>query len=243
MKIVTQADLRSLKLPADCKEYVPPPGAFLTPPAREYLSSRGIELRENAEGMPVTAAEGRGAAAFIDAETGGHIAQKGEDMTHLRANLLVSKSHPRIAFRGALDSLEADILEAQLLASGPGQVFFCKALGEALLLVRKLMSAEVNEQPLEQVKLFGLEADELHRQSHQVKDFFGFPHPVPEYRMGALPLRLNTLRTRVREVELIAVRTFSSAAGQGREDIVRALNRLSSALYWLFCRSLSEKNA
>jgi len=157
----------------------------------------------------------------------------------LRANQLVSKTHPRIVFRGALDSLQADILEAQLLAAERKDDFYRDALGEILLFTRDIMSAEVNERPLAPVKLFGLSLDDLHEQSHNVQGSFGFPHPVPDYTMGILPIRLNTLRTRVREAEIIAVRAFSRETEQKRDDIVYALNRLSSAVYWLFCRSLS----
>ena len=158
----------------------------------------------------------------------------------MRAGQLVSKTHPRIVFRGALDSLEADILEAQLLAADLNEEFSRNALGELLLFVRDIMSAEVNERPAAQVKLFGLTLDELHDQTHNVKDFFGFSHPVPDHAMGVLPIRLNTLRARLREVEITAVRAFSCETEQKRDDIVYALNRLSSAVYWLYCRSLKE---
>lgn len=174
---------------------------------------------------------------------------KGEDMTHLRAGRLVRKTHRRIAFRGALDSLEADILEAQLLAGEEGS-YYREALGEVLSFVREILSAEVNERPVGEGELFGLSLDALHEQSHNVREFFGFPHPLPDSSMGALALRLNTLRTRAREAELAAVRAFAPFAGDGAapalsaavsSDIIRAMNRLSSALYWLFCRCLSEK--
>jgi ethanolamine utilization cobalamin adenosyltransferase len=139
----------------------------------------------------------------------------------------VEKNHPRIGFRGALDSLEADILEAQILAAGENKDYYVQALAEILDFVRELMGAEVNERTFVAPKLFGFSLDELHEQSHKVK------HRLPDYTMGALPLRLNTLRTRVRETELLAVRTFSD-----RDDIAHALNRLSSAVYWLFCKSI-----
>jgi ethanolamine utilization cobalamin adenosyltransferase len=96
------------------------------------------------------------------------------------------------------------------------------------------------------LSLFGLSEEELRRQSHDVRGAFGMDHPVPDYTMGPLAVRLNTLRTRVREGELLAARVFwtRNADGTpgghcGREDIIRALNRLSSAFYWLFCRCLS----
>jgi ethanolamine utilization cobalamin adenosyltransferase len=110
------------------------------------------------------------------------------------------------------------------------------------------MAAEVKETPLPEVSLFGLSAEELHSQSHNVRDAFGIAHPAPDYTMGPLAARLNTLRTRVREGELCAVSVFwvqgtnKTPGGHcGREDIIRALNRLSSALYWLFCRYLSKR--
>ena len=41
--------------------------------------------------------------------------EKPEHMTHLRGDHLVYKDHPRIAFRGAIDSLEAEIIVLQTI--------------------------------------------------------------------------------------------------------------------------------
>lgn len=41
-------------------------------------------------------------------------------MTHLHGNVLVPKTHPQIAFRGMLDSLEAKIMSLQVVASENG---------------------------------------------------------------------------------------------------------------------------
>jgi ethanolamine utilization cobalamin adenosyltransferase len=139
-----------------------------------------------------------------------------------------------------LDSLEADILEAQAAAAQMNKGYYLTALGEVLEFVRELMSAEVNERPVKQVNLFGLSLEELHEQSHRVQEVFGFHHPLPVYTMGDLALKLNTLRTRIRETELIAANTFSGEAETGRDDIVLALNRLSAAVYWLFCRNVKD---
>ena len=158
--------------------------------------------------------------------------------TCLADGVYVSKDHPRIVFRGALDSLQANILEAQVLAAEKNEEYYANALGEILDFVRELMCVEVKEQPAAERKLFGMSLDDLHEQSHKVKEFFGFAHPLPDHTMGALSIRLNTLRTRVRETELIAAGTLSEPR---QNDIVHALNRLSSAVYWLFCRSVSGK--
>jgi ethanolamine utilization cobalamin adenosyltransferase len=232
-------------LPAACKEYIPPSGAFVTPGAREYLVSRGIELKENPKGpetMPVKPIPKRGKSTYVDAETGEFYAEKPEHMTHLRGNLLVPKTHRRIAFRGAVDSLEADVLEGAVLAVEQGEEDVRKGLEEILLCLRGIMSAEVNETPLEAPRLFGLSAGELREQTHDVKTAFGIPHPNPDYTMGPLAVRLNTLRTRVRGVELLGVKTFCPRSEYPREDIILTLNRLSSAVYWLFCRHISQRN-
>jgi ethanolamine utilization cobalamin adenosyltransferase len=231
-------------LPGACKEYTPPPGALVTPTAREYLVSRGIALREGAEkpgGMPFSPIPDRGKASFRDAETGDLYDEKPEDMTHLRANLLVSKAHGRIRFRGGLDALEAEVLEAQVLAEERAEGELREGLGELLQCLREIMSAEVNERPLGPLALFGLSADEIRTQIHNVEASFGIPHPIPDYTMGALAVRLNTLRTRIRKLELLAVRTFPPGGSVPGKDIIVALNRLSGAVYWLFCRRLSRK--
>jgi ethanolamine utilization cobalamin adenosyltransferase len=247
METITQAYLRSLLLPADCREYIPPEDAYVTPEAREYLAQRGIALGElgvsykGEAAMPVVPIEDRGDATFVHDESGERFRTKPEHLTHLSGNRLVSKGSERIAFRGRIDSLEAEVLEAQALADSLGESWYCEALGEVLSFLRQVLAAEVTGRPLTPPELFGLDAEELHRQSHDVKGSFGIAHPVPDYCMGPLALRLNTLRTRIREGELMAVRAFNPEKHAERKDIILAMNRLSSALYWLFCRLVSKR--
>jgi ethanolamine utilization cobalamin adenosyltransferase len=165
---------------------------------------------------------------------------KPEYMTSLSGNRLVSKTHGRIAFRGALDSLEAEIIEAQVLADGRGEIWFLERLAELLSFLRDMLAAEVKDISLPPPRLFGLSADELRRRSHDVKGSFGFEHPLPDYTMGLLAVRLNLLRARAREAELLAVRAFGPG-GDERPDLLLAMNRLSSALYWLFCKAVSDR--
>ncbi len=162
-------------------------------------------------------------------------------MTHLRGNLLVKKSSPRIAFRGKLDSLEAAILEAQALAHRQNAPAVRDGLGEVLEQVHLVLGAEVKDQPLEEVPILGMDQARLRQVSHNVKGAFGIDHPIPSWEMGELALRLNTLRTQVRETELAAAVAFEAPGETPRPDIIRALNRLSSAVYILFCKLLAEK--
>ena len=52
--------------------------------------------------------------------------------------------------------------------------------------------------------------------------------------MGRLCVEINSLRAQAREAEIAAVRAVPE-----RLDILRAMNRLSSAVYVIFCRQLS----
>ena len=74
---------------------------------------------------------------------GGYCDEKPENMTHLRGDILVPKTHPRIAFRGAVDLLEAELLWCAF--SLPD---YRKELEEILSLARLLIRCDVLEEPL-----------------------------------------------------------------------------------------------
>ncbi|MDD2955747.1 MAG: hypothetical protein PHD67_05460 [Oscillospiraceae bacterium] len=242
MKILTEANLRAALLPKGTASYTVTPDTFVTPLAREFLRERGIELVFSAPSSPGvmtrTPLPDQGGRTYVDAVTGEGYREKPEGMTHLRGNLLVPKTHPRILFRGRLDSLEADILKVQVLALEKGIPALCGDLQEVLDYVRQILAAEVKEQPLADIPLFGLSQAQLRQVSHHVKEHFGIDHPIPDCSMGEPAVSLNLLRARAREVELCAAAAFS-APGQGREDLIQHLNRLSSGVYILFCRVIS----
>jgi ethanolamine utilization cobalamin adenosyltransferase len=159
--------------------------------------------------------------------------KKPEHMTSLYGNILVPKTHGRIVFRGLVDTLQAEVIEAQVMASSLGETEFCGKLGEILNYLRALMAAEVKETPLPPPFLFGMDAEEIHRRSHKafMSDAEG-KLVLPDYTHGPLVARLNTLRAKTREVELCSVKVF----GEEKKDIILALNRLSSALWLLTCQ-------
>ena len=81
-------------------------GDSLTPGARDWLRRERIGILS-------------GELARKDRyrlTNGGYLDEKPEHMTHLNAEVLVPKTHPRIAFRGAVDTLEAELILAQLAA-------------------------------------------------------------------------------------------------------------------------------
>jgi ethanolamine utilization cobalamin adenosyltransferase len=59
----------------------------------------------------------------------------------------------------------------------------------------------------------------------------------PEVRHGAVVSRLNLARAAAREAELAALVAFGNGLEPpAREDLILALNRLSSALYLMTCK-------
>ena len=240
------------------------PDTFVTPAARDFLEENGIELeysgsnaraaspydeaqrfpesvRKVYDQMTVSPIASRGTPGrYIDSSTGRPLSEKPEHMTHLRGNQLVSKNHPRIAFRGKIDTLMALLLKAQVTAEEVRRPKVCEALGELLGVTRSILGAEVKDEPMPDLVIFGMTSGEIREASHHVRESCGIDHPIPEYRMGRLAMELNYLRTQVRETELAAIRAFSDAGGScTRPDIIEALNRLSSGVYILFLRTLS----
>lgn len=160
--------------------------------------------------------------------------KKPEHMTHLDRETVVCKTHPRIALRGKLDSLQSEIL---LLQKEPGAPI--AALEDMLRLVRELVRAEVLGHCLAEYTIGGMDENELHERSHQPQKCYGVGHFLPSASDSVVLLRLNHLRTTVRETELAAWQAFLGKDKKlSRTDIPTALNRLSSAC-WVLC--LAEK--
>ena len=193
-------------------------GDQLTSQARDFLARERIEI------LPADRAKPNEYRLL----TGGTVTEKPEHMTHLHGNVLVMKTHPRIAFRGAIDTLEAELLLAQCVLCKPydGQV------GEVLEFARRLIRCDVLDEQVGDEKLCGLTAEELRTRSHRPQEFYGQPHFMPAAGDGEGILRVNRARCAARAAELSAVTAFSDREGNPtRPDILKALNRLSSMLY------------
>lgn len=206
----------------------------LTPGAREYLRERGIEV------LPASQA---GAAGYRTVR-GAVFAEKPEDMTHLNAQILVPKTHPRIAFRGSIDTLEAELLLAQKTADFEGYRSVSDALGDALELARRIIAADVLEEPLAELLLDGMNESQLRARSHNPQKYYDQPHFMPDRTCSWTLLLVNRARTLARQAELAFCRAFRDTEGRCiREDILRGLNRLSSFLWILEIRLASGKES
>lgn len=247
MAVVTEAMLRTeLADPGrgGITRYEVPAGTVVTPSARAWLVDRRIDLvigtrvvsgtsHSESPGEPVSALPLFIKPDRFDVVDGSQVAEKPEHLTALRGNLLVPKNHPQIRFRGRLDALEADIVIMQVRFGQLGLPKAVDALGEVLRYVKQILRAEVLDVPFEELPLFGYDEAELRQRSHFPRRYYGLPHFAATAADGEAVVLLNRLRTTVREVELSAYDAFATdgTAEPARVDIIRALNRLSSAVY------------
>ena len=219
MRYITERELRDQFASGVPDRYDIPSGCMLTPAARQYLLDlklyRHPSSPNQAKAVPVSGA------------------RKPEHMTNLNARTLVCKTHPRILLRGKLDTLESEILVLE--CSCPGE--WRAPLNDALLLTRAILSAEVREVPVPAWKLDGMGPEEVHRCSHHPEEFGFSGHILPSPEQGLFAAQLNRLRALSRETELAAVSAFWDGQKVTREDIIQALNRLSSYFYVLELRA------
>ena len=90
--------------------------------------------------------------------------------------------------------------------------------------------------------LCGFSQQEQRERSHFPQTYYGQPHFMPEYTDGEHLLRLNRARCAARAAELVAVEAFTDREGNPvREDLMQALNRMSSMLYLLMIRKKAEQ--
>lgn len=238
MGVLTENEIRRRvgKNKENITEFYIEKGQIITPSAKSYLAERSIELKyvdklsevNNEPKKVIKEKTYKYTTVF-----GAKLDEKPEHMTQLKGNLLVFKDHKRIILRGKIDSLESEILKAQILCQKYDMPKLVKELQEILDFVRNIMRCEVLDEKLEDFKLLGLTPEELREQSHYPKKYFGIGHEFPSYEMGEVVVSINGIRSMTREVELAAYEAFKCEYGDvERKDLIKALNRLSS-VFWI----------
>ncbi len=203
-------------------------GDQLTSEAKDFLSRERIEILPAQQAKPE-----RYRLCPV-----GYAEEKPEHWTHLNGDVLVPKTHPRIRFRGAMDTLEAELLLCQLEVEGEPR----QALGEVLEFARKLVRWEVLEEPVLEETLCKMTLQELRERSHRPQDFYNQPHFMPSVEDGREILQINKARCAAREAELAAAEAFIDQNGSlQRQDLLQALNRMSSMLYLIMIQIKSRK--
>lgn len=255
MAIMTEAELRELiRQPQPGLTLTVPPGTRFSPAAQDFIKHWQLDVvfAEGAQ-IPLTgsAAAGNGnrpawdrAAEFpvkvegtppICTTCGMSVTIKPEHLTQLDAEHFAPKNVPRIRFRGKVDTLHGLMLLVGAQARAANRLDLAGHLDSLAAYCREIMSAEYNERPAAPLTLAGLDEETLHKATHHPDETLGLPHITPGSGDPALLLWLNYLRCLARETELTALDAFAAGPEyrMTNPSLVKAVNRLSSAIYYL----------
>ena len=264
--VITESELRELWQNGKATLPAFPPGTRLSPAAQDFLKTHRLEIRFESPAQSPTLADPRSGAeganplisilptpawdkpaefpvvltgpAPVCAICGQPLAHKPDHMTQLDVGRFAPKTHPRVRFRGQLDSLHALVM----LAAAESRRYQLPRLAEGLDTVaaycREIQSAEYHGRAVQPLVVLGKSEDDLHAISHWPDRHLGLPHLTPGSTDHAILHWLNFARTMTREIEIVALDIYGpnehthddqSAVG----TIPHALNRLSSAMYVL----------
>ena len=156
MKVITEMVLRN-ELKGECPPvYYVPKDKLLSPAAKEYLNQLKIKVEfGDPPAAPAPAASNNKGSAisdtpvgakYVDEQTGAFYVKKPEYMCQLFGNRLVYKNHPRIVFRGKLDSMSSTVVmtQAEIAAVGGPQKLI-DDLGDINKVLNQIMYCEVME--------------------------------------------------------------------------------------------------
>ena len=260
MTFITEDWLREHFGRASGTEIQLPANARMTPAARSLIEDRHLVVKFiNDDGsvfIEQAGADGKAVLAPVHVLTSSGerheshcvlcqqtVARKSPAMTHLNASLMVAKNDDRIRFRGLLDSTIALAIWVQAEFDPQGRR---KALAHMLADLRSwlgnVLKAEVTGEVLAGISMGDLDEEKIHTLSHQPLKALGHDHIVPALEHGVTVSRLNLLRARIRECEVMAADLYLDRDFQlSRPDMLQALNRLSSAVYVLMLLVLLQE--
>ncbi len=184
---------------------------------------------------PATFPVQRSGSTPVCVTCGQPIQQKPEHLTQLDATHFAPKNIPRIRFRGKLDSVQGLIQLIAARARAWRLPDLAQHLDTLAAYCREILSAEYNDRPVAPLSLAGLDEAAIREATHHPQRVLGIPHLTPGPEDHEIIHWLNYLRTQVREAELAALDAFAPPPlfEPTRPDLIRALNRLSSAVYYL----------
>ncbi len=245
MKIITELELRELFKEQPFVSYRLDQSARMTPAAIEFLNERKIMILDGS-GQPALGSQHKRVASELSgsgacgAKNCASESIKLEQTTHLKAGVLVLKNHKRIKFRGKLDSIQASLISLIITIEKGGDAKIAEELGVLLAYFRKMMRSDVMDEPLAFLDFNGWSDSEIRERSHHPKKHYGIGHFTPDPAQGPLMAGLNQLRCQIRELEIAGIEAFVPEGTENaeRQDIVLALNRLSSVVYIMMCQYL-----
>ncbi len=256
--ILTEVELRDrIRRPQRGLKVTVPPGTRFSPSARDFIAQWDLEIVEveeaptSDEPSSTLHADSTNAqpdwdkpAAFpvnfsgerpVCVTCGQPVQQKPEHMTQLDGEHYAPKNIPRIRFRGKMDSVQGLMQLIAARARAWQLPELAQQLDTLAAYCREIVSAEYNDRPVAPIEVAGLDENALRQATHHPKRVLGIDHLTPGPDDHEILHWLNYLRTQVREAELDALDAFAPPPmyEPTREDLIRALNRLSSAVYYL----------
>lgn len=252
-KFLTEKELRENFSLAWGTEIHLPVNTKLTPSASQFLTDRKIRVKfidESGEVFikdnlksdksvakkvhPLTTSDQKGEELHCSL-CNNKIENKSDVLTWLDSNNLVPKNHPRILFRGKLDNMISYcVLVQNEFQNYSGPEIIKKYLSDLRSYMGSILRAEVKNETTNNLFMGELDADAIHKMSHNPLKYLGYDHIVPELNHGRWIALLNYLRAIVREAEVNAANLYIDPALRvTRPDILNSLNRLSSAIYVL----------
>lgn len=135
-----------------------------------------------------------------------------------------------------MDTFIAKLIDLQLRLDKNEKVN--KDLEEVLKYARNIFNSEFMENELHDLLVFGMDDAEIREHSHHPQKYYKVDHLFAiDSKSTPLAVMLNVLRAESREVEISAVEAFCDGKKVERQDILRALNRLSSLIYIMMLKS------
>ncbi len=250
MTVITEAELREMWQGGRGTIAPLPRDARFTPSAKDFINQWGITITFEDEIAPPSAAENTAGAPVWDkpgafpvqltgdvpvcSVCGQPLTRKPEHLSQIDAGHFAPKTSPRFFFRGKMDTLHAQVLLATAQARRFNFPGLAAQLETLAAYCREITSAEYHGRTVSPLTLEGKTESEIHDVTHHPQKHLGIEHIVPGSNDPEILLVLNLLRAQSREAELTAAHTFTDADGQPtRPDLIQALNRFSSAVYYL----------
>lgn len=248
--VVTEYLLRNKLKGNNEKKYTLFPGDILTPSARQLLTDRGVEIikvEEQSEKTKLKEPKTLQIEKIVEEKipkfrglSGEYYLEKGEKMTHLRGDIIVPKNNKRIVLRGKIDNLLAEWLITHKSLSSLKNSKLNGDLDSVYGMIRKIMTAEIKNELLENIEVLGYSMEKTKEISHNPKKHFGVDHLfLIDSTYSDEILQLNRIRTLVRMCELSAMDSFYDSYGEKENKMMEAFNRLSSAVYIMMLKGKS----
>ena len=207
------------------------PEERLTPSAQELVNNRKIRILIVSGDGRVARDDGKAVHPLATEERPFAKVEKTEAQTHLNGTEMVTKEHPRIWFRGKVDSAIA----AAILVQTQLQPVLAPELQGLLADLRSwlgwAMRCEVLDEAVPVLSMGPFSREAVRRLACHPEEL-GLEPLCPDAAEGSIFTLLNWLRAIIRETEVAAAFAFRKQDGTlERPDILELLDGLSNAVY------------